>query len=184
MEDATLEKLGTARDVREHGLVALHPDASIDWKSFLTNAREVSVVTHDPRGLFGRADDLFLQQAGNGTLRKLVIAVPEEHWDDAAPWLKDFTSRWKSKCPAAKIFAMRIESASRFELVATEGRYMMLVPALAPAQTIPAAKMLEFKDSGVQGIGEWLQRQFLHIQSLKGEIGYSPPEPARRKRAD
>jgi hypothetical protein len=185
VEDATLEKLGTARDVREHGLVALHADASIDWAALLSNARELSIVTHDPQGLFGRADDMILQHAGSGTLKKLVIAVSKENWDDVAPWLSAFVDRWKLKCPAAEVFAARIEASSHFELVATEDRYIILAPSVAPTPHIAATKMLEFKKADKHGMGEWLHQQFLHVQTLNGdiEIGYAPSKPTRRKRA-
>ncbi|MEV5822884.1 hypothetical protein AB0L22_27365 [Micromonospora haikouensis] len=181
VEDATLEKLGTARAVREHGLVSLRADTSIDWADMLSSARRVTIVSHDPRGLLGRADDAILQRGGEAKFTRLVIAVPCSNWDEASPWLRSFKDRWEKAAPTAEFFAVRLDSLAQYELIATENRSIILLPSLDSAANVPAMKMLEFRNSEEFGIGAWLCRQFEHMQRLSPEIGYSPPKQTQRR---
>jgi hypothetical protein len=83
VEDATLEELGTSRDVREHGLIRLDGSARVDWPDLLSTARELCVVTTSPSHLIGMAEDEIIRRAAEGKLVECRIAVPADHWDES-----------------------------------------------------------------------------------------------------
>jgi hypothetical protein len=128
VEDATLEKLGTSRDVREHGLIRIDREAGIDWVVLLKACCNLCVVTHDPSTLFGRSDDLILRRARDGYLEKFTVAVPDEDWKVAEPWLSSFVSKWQRSAPDSEFFAVRMPATAKYEMINTDSRTVVLLP--------------------------------------------------------
>ncbi len=186
VEDATLEKLGTARDVREHGLVRIGREATIDWSVVLESTKELCIVTHDPRGLLGRFDDQILRRAAEGYLNRLTIVVPQGQWNDAESWLVHLRDKWEKTAPLSEFYAVKSEASPAYEFIGTDYRFIILLPSLCDAPGVEARKLLDFKQSESEpwGIGSWLARQLNGLVELKGTIGHSPPPPRPKVGAD
>lgn len=184
VEDATLEKLGTARDVREHGLIKIGREAGIDWASLLETCHSLCVVTHDPGTLFGRSDDLILRRAREGYLERFTLAVPEDDWKRSEVWLSDFALKWQKSAPGAEFFAVRTPSPARFELINTSSRTVVLLPPVTPDSAVEANKLLEFRVSDPWGMGAWFDRQAEAVTRLTPVIGYSPTVPSDTRGGD
>jgi hypothetical protein len=174
VEDSTLEKLGTSRDVREHGLVSLGRDSTIDWSAVLHTARVLCVVSHDPKSLLGRADGEVLNRAGQQKLEKLVMGVPEEEWDEVKPWLIDYVSRWQQAAPASEIMIVRLDSSPGYEFIGTDSRSIVLLSTVSTMHRLSAVKTLEFRQAESWGIGMWLNDQAINLSKLQPTLGYSP----------
>lgn len=177
VEDATLEKLGTARDVREHGLVKLGREANIDWSQILEATSRVCIVANDPKSLLGRFDDQVMRRAAEGYLDRVTIVVPEERWKEAEGWLTALRDKWERTAPAAELFVVKSTSVAAYEFIGTDSTFIILRPSLSDAPGIEATKLLDFKRSEPWGIGSWLSRQTDEIIGLQPTIGHSPPPP-------
>jgi hypothetical protein len=181
VEDATLEKMGTAQDVRSHGLVTMSSDGDIPWTEVLDTASDLCVATNDPQGLLGRVHDRILARAAVRRLEKFVIAVPENSWDAAEPWLKELERRWQEAAPTASMFAIRLKPAAAYEFVATNSRSIIILPPICESPKTGSARMLEFRAADHDGIGWWLNQQLVEIMKLQPILGYSPPIKSRKK---
>jgi hypothetical protein len=174
VEDATLEKLGTSRDVREHGLIQMKKESGIEWPTLLDGARTLCIVTRDPKSLIGRADGQIIRHAATGRLKKLVIVVPSTYWQDSRPWLSEYRERWKAGAGNAEYFAAKSDTAAAYELLLTEHRSVVLLPAVAAGKSIDDAKQIEFRETDKLGIGAWLKLQMSELVNLPAAIGSSP----------
>ena len=175
VEDATLEKLGTSRDVREHGLIRLDSEANVQWQSLLDGARELVLVTARPEQTLGQFDDLVVRSAGDGALEDFRIVVPEGDWEGTREWLEAFKERWAAAAPAAAFFAIRLSEHTSYDFIATETRSILLVRRLLTEAGLETIKLLEFRKRGDSGIGAWLARQREAILRMSPQLGYSPP---------
>lgn len=173
VEDATLEKLGTARDIREHGLIALGREATIDWSEILDSTRDLCVVSHDPKSLLGRSDDQILRKAAEGYLSRFTIVVPRTAWRASERWLLAYKEKWAANSPGAEFFAIKADSDAAFEFIGTESRSLVLLPRLADISGVEAAKLLQFRGAEDWGIGAWLARQRVGLAELNANIGHS-----------
>lgn len=176
VEDATLEKLGTSRDVKEHGLIRLDAEVNIDWSNLLDGATQLTIITNRPETVIGAADDLIIRNAGSGSLTECRVAVPESAWTERFSWCERFRDAWAAAAPSSSVFFIKLPTYPGFDLIATETRAIMLMRPAVAAPGVEALKLLEFRARNAHGIGSWLSRQNAVLFELQASFGYSPPE--------
>ncbi|TQJ19739.1 hypothetical protein FB475_3915 [Kribbella jejuensis] len=175
VEDATLEKLGTSKDVREHGLIRLDTEAKIDWSSLLEGARELTIVARRPEALIGNFDDFIMRCARDGALEDFRVAIPADRWEESLPWCEKFKASWSAAASASSFFAVKVDGSTPYDILATESRSILLLHPVVSAPGLETLKLLEFRKRNEDGIGAWLARQKDVVLSTPATFGYSPP---------
>jgi hypothetical protein len=177
VEEAAYSRLRIKEDVYAHGLIGFSADAQIGWQDLLDGKRSLSVVTDDPARLFGPADDYIYHQARLGYPKDIRIYIPHHAWEQCATWLTAYVDRWKSgQLPKSSIFVARISGSFPYELVAADDETIAILPVMDTRIDVGSAKMMHFRKSDKNGIGEWFTQQAIEMQKkLVPELGYVPP---------
>jgi hypothetical protein len=113
-------------------------------------------------------------------LRRVVVVIPDVAWNDSEQWVTSLRNKWAISAPAVEFYGVRLAGHLSYELIGTESRYLVLLPALSEAPKLEARKLLAFKRGEEWGIGSWLSRQMGELMSLDPSVGTAPLPAARQ----
>lgn len=182
VEDATIEKVGISKDVRDHGLLRLDDEARVNWTRLLEGARSLNILTSNPEALIGHNRDLLMRFARENSLRELRIAIPSADLARTRSWIDTFRAEWAESAKDASFFAVEAPPGPGYDLIATDSHSVILLKAFTAGEGVERFKLLEFRKRSRYGIGTWLSDQSKQITKFQTVTGYSPgliPEPTK-----